>query len=57
MNSKKYILKLDYEIGDNNSIKSIIIKKFYSRAIDNESSVLFDMEIHYIDWNKYTKKC
>ena len=32
---------MDYEIGDNNSIKSTIMKKFYYKSIDNKSLVLF----------------
>ena len=34
-------MKLDYEIGDNNSIKSTIMKKFYYKSFDNKSLVLF----------------
>ena len=32
---------MEYEIGDNNSIKSTIMKKFYYKSIDNKSLVLF----------------
>ncbi len=32
---------MEYGIGDNNSIKSTIMKKFYYKSIDNKSLVLF----------------
>ena len=32
---------MENEIGDNNSIKSTIMKKFYYKSIDNKSLVLF----------------
>ena len=32
---------MEYEIGENNSIKSTIMKKFYDKSIDNKGLVLF----------------
>ena len=40
---KKQTIKLDYEIGDNNSIKSTIMKKFYYKSIDNKNIVNLEL--------------
>ena len=55
MNDKN-IIKLEYEIVDNNSIKSTVMKKFYYKSIDNKSLVLFWYWNFLILIQKYTKK-